>query len=243
MNSLIIILIFIILIVIFYFIYQLFRKRYYLINAVQNLQKSSPSISVSKIDDPASTRYAYSIWIYVNSWNNSANKVIISRYNDIVLFLDSTTSTLKCKLNPKYSPDRATAYPIDPSKITNADSKSPFINITNNFPLQKWVNITVSIDNNIFDAYLDGKLVKSLQITQVNPDRTSDLYLGNGYDAFITRLSRFNHPLDPQSAWNIYLKGNGSNSAFGLFGNNKSNYSANLTIYQNNVETKNIKLL
>jgi len=242
MNPLIIVLILVILIVVFYFIYQLFRKRNYLVSAIQSLQKSIPSIPVSSMVDPNSTRYAYSIWIYVNSWNNSANKVIISRYNDVVLFLDSTTATLKCKLNPKYSPDNATAHPIDPSKVINADTNSPFINITNNFPLQKWVNITVSIDNTIFDAYLDGKLVKSLQINQVNPDRTSELYLGNGYDAFVTRLSRFNHPLDPQTAWNIYLKGNGNGS--GLFGNSKiPNYSANLTIYQDNVEAKNIKLL
>ena len=72
MNPLIIVLILVILIVVFYFIYQLFRKRNYLVSAIQSLQKSIPSIPVSSMVDPNSTRYAYSIWIYVNSWNNSA---------------------------------------------------------------------------------------------------------------------------------------------------------------------------
>jgi hypothetical protein len=33
--------------------------------------------------------------------------------------------------------------------------------ITDNFPLQKWVYIIISVDNQYVDAYLDGKLIQS----------------------------------------------------------------------------------
>ncbi len=242
MNVLIILLILVIIVVVIYFIYRSLKTSNYLISAIQDLNSSPKVISVSNLADPSSTRYAYSVWVYVKSWNNSNNKVIISRYNDIVLYLDKTTATLRCKMNPKYFQDKATATPVEPSSVTNDDTSSPFINITNNFPLQKWVNIIISMDNTVFDAYLDGKLVKSLQITQVNPDKTSDLYTGTGYDAYLTRLKRFDHPLDPQTAWQTYLKGNGNGSVFGNYGK-IPNYGADLTIYEDNVVSKNIKLL
>jgi hypothetical protein len=96
--------------------------------------------------------------------------------------------------------------------------------ITNNFPLQKWVNITVSMDNQFADAYIDGKLVRSQRfykkigdnsdaIPIVPPDKEVPVYLGNTdgkFDAYATQFKRWTEPMDPETAWDLYMKGNGS---------------------------------
>ena len=132
------------------------------------------------------------------------------------------------------------------------------MNITNNFPLQKWVCVGVSVDNQFVDAYLDGKLVKSQRfytsttstttppVTIASmplspPDATSSpVYLGNSetgqtfapFDAFIAEFKRWSAPIDPQSAWDTYLEGNGTNGISRAF----SSYGIDVSVLKNNVE-------
>ena len=51
------------------------------------------------------------------------------------------------------------------SSESTGDTYSNTIEVVNNFPLQKWVYILISYDNNICDIYLDGKMVKSVQLS------------------------------------------------------------------------------
>ena len=58
--------------------------------------------------------------------------------------------------------------------------------ITNNFPLQKWTCILVSVDNKIIDVYLDGKLVKSIENkTTINSDASQGIGLKENYGMVI----------------------------------------------------------
>lgn len=131
------------------------------------------------------------------------------------------------------------------------------MNITNNFPLQKWVCVGVSVDNQFVDAYLDGKLVKSKRfytsttrtatrpvtttMPKTPPDATaSPVYLGNSetgqtfapFDAFIAEFKRWSAPIDPQSAWDTYLAGNGTNGVSRAF----SSYGIDVSVLKNKVE-------
>jgi hypothetical protein len=128
--------------------------------------------------------------------------------------------------------------------------------ITDNFPLQKWVYIIVSVDNQFVDVYLNGKLIQSMRffsivqnnsvntisIPSVPPDATTLLYLGNsgltppftGWDAQISQFYQWSSgPMDPQTAWKNYLKGNGSS----FLSNYLGNYNLNLQLISNNNPT------
>ena len=105
-----------------------------------NLNDNISAISVT--NNPTSSRYAYGLWIYVNSWDNNENKTIYIRDENIKLYLDTDSPTLKCD-------------------ITMTDDEVQSFEITDNFPLQKWVYIIISVDNQYIDCYLDGKLVRS----------------------------------------------------------------------------------
>jgi hypothetical protein len=181
-----------------------------------NLMDSNPPITTLK--DPSSLNYAYGIWLYVNTWDNSIKKNIITRSNNFALYLDKSTPTLYCD-------------------ISLADDTTQTITITNNFPLQKWVYIIFSADSQIVDFYLNGKLVISQKLTSMpkvpSDASTSSLVLGgtNTWDARVANLIRTTHPMSPEEVMNNYISGYNSVSGAGIFSMNS--YNANLKVLKN----------
>jgi len=214
-----------------------------------------PSITGSSLPAATNLSYAYGIWLYVQNWDPSVQKTIFYRQNNIKLYLDQASPTLKC--------DIAMADPVKSVKT---------ITVTNSFPLQKWVCIIISVDNQFVDCYLDGKLVLSQQAvlptksadgkstifyspTQPLDATTQPLYLGNsgnpiggtftagtstsvgsGWSANALLFTRWTTPVDPQTAWDWYMKGNGKSkigSLFGAYGINYSVLKDNIAIVNN----------
>jgi hypothetical protein len=142
--------------------------------------------------------------------------------------------------------------------MMNDNSKQTMM-ITNNFPLQRWVFICISADNQYFDCYLDGKLVKSQRMYVQSPgsatgimpasppDSSTPIYLGNSdtssvaftaFDAVVASFKRHTSPIDPQTAWTNYTAGNGNNSIMKAL----SPYGVNLNILKDNVQQSQITI-
>jgi hypothetical protein len=212
-------------IIIVFLVYYLYVNY---IGAVKTMAKSADLNSVqptiTNIDKPANLNYSYGVWLYVNSWNNSSTKTIFGRTNNIRLYLEQNTPTLKCD-------------------ITTTSNQNETIIITDNYPLQKWVYIIVSVDGRIVDCYINGKLVKSQKLsndtTQPGDVVTSPIVMGN-FDATLANLTRTITPMDPQTAWNNYNKGNGMSGSGGLF--SMGSYGANLSLIKDSIQFSNIKL-
>jgi hypothetical protein len=232
MNTITIILIVTIL-VLLYVLYAYFTDKGTELAQEANLLLTIPPIA--DISNPTSTRYAHSVWIYVNTWDNNANKNILLRDGQFKLYLDKSSPTLK--LDARMN-----------------DGSDETMIITNNFPLQKWVNITINMDNQFADAYIDGKLVRSQRFFKQNengggvapikpPTKEVPLYLGNkevgNFDAYATLLKRWTEPIDPKTVWDNYMKGNGS----GKMASTLNDLGIDLSILQNNEEIKKFSLL
>ena len=249
MNTLYLILGVIVFIIIAYFIYTTWFTS---VNTLASGQidlntktppKESPVLASSLIK-PSSTLYTYGIWIYVNAWDNTNPKVIFSRYSDIVLYLDTQSAVLNCIINPKYSTTPTTDALIDmqtpattPLTTTATPPNSP-ITITNNFPIQTWVYVTVVVSNQNVNFYLNGKMVKALTIPQVAPDDKSNIYFGYGFDAMINQFQRWPLALDPQTVYNNYISSSSAVSTASLTGG----YHASIEISQNNASSSKYKL-
>jgi hypothetical protein len=235
----------IVVIILFYILYRFFMLKSTELTSTASLFDSNPSVSIT--NSPASTRYTYGIWIYVNSWDASESKTIFERANNIKLYFEPTAPVLKCDIT-----------------MSDGSSTSPLptttIEITDNFPIQKWVHIVTSVDNQYLDAYLDGKLVKSgrmhtdavvkvdadddagvtgvtasAESTPKGPSATAKMIIGGGdtkYDAYIAKFYHWSSPLDPQTVWSTYSEGNGQ----GSMGNYISSYGIDLSILKDNVE-------
>jgi hypothetical protein len=241
MNGIAIILA-IVVILLFYILYRFFMLKSTELTSTASLLDSNPAISIE--NKPTSTRYSYGIWIYVNSWDSSIEKTIFDRANNIKLYFSPSAPVLNCD-------------------ITMGDSTSTTIEITDNFPLQKWVHIVTSVDNQYLDAYLDGKLVKSGRlynekvvavaatstVTAVtgSPESTpktpgdENMIVGGGtnYDAYIAKFNHWALPLDPQTVWSTYSEGNGQSG----MNNYISSYGIDLSILKDNVEQSKYSLL
>jgi hypothetical protein len=214
----------IILIVALYFLYKMYADKSSLVEKV-DLKLSSPSIDYSTLPSPRTSRYSYGVWIFVNSWSSLEEKNIFSRPSksgkyDVRLFLDKESPRLKCDI------------------LTEGDVKET-ITLTDNFPVQKWVFVIMSVDNQIVDMYLDGKLVVSKKLAKMPVISESNITLGNStasasMDIILSKFSRWTSPMDPTSAWSKYMDGNGISSAL-------PSYGMKLTVMKDGVDSKQLK--
>ena len=203
-----------------------------------SLQTRPPDVIATSIQKGDSVRFAYGIWVYINQWTKTpANKLIFAREKEIALYLDKDAN-LQCVMSPTTETYTLLTNPMAPSTIQPDTNSQKTIIVSNNFPLQKWVYITVSIDNTIADIYLEGKLVKSLPIPLVSPDASKPVAFGGGYNAYISQFQRWTSEIDPQTVWDTYMKSSGGNSLTGMVGN----YNVNLSLLKDNVVSSNFAL-
>lgn len=78
-----------------------------------------------------------------------------------------------------------------------------------NIPLQKWVNITVSVYQNSLDIFMDGKLSASYNLKGFpQPNKDNVVVTPNdGFDGYISNTKFFNMAMTPEKAYEIYDEG------------------------------------
>ena len=235
LNYLVISVLFFIVFILMYLLYKYFMNTTLNAPSLLYLLNSNIPITGLTIKIPNTVHYTYSTWVYVNTWNTNNMDASLFQVMDttnqsnpplIQLFLASNTLTLSCKI------------------LTTSSTTPPVkIDITNNFPVQKWVYVIISVDGSVVDMYLDGKLVVSKMLTSSDNkpvncavSNTPQINFGTGYDIYLSKFQRWTYATDPQTAWNTYYNGNGQTMR-GLSG-----YGANLGITQNNILQQEIKL-
>jgi len=235
----------VIVLIIMFFIY-FFRDPYTLQN-LQNGQNSSKvsasSLATNGTNIPASN-FAYSIWFYVNDFNYRYGepKVIFGRMG------------APSKSNSGSVPGISGLDPC-PSVVLGAVSNNleislgcfPGLNqrptkpgsntvvktcVVSNVPIQKWVNLTISVYGRSLDVYIDGKLVKTCLLPGVaNVNNNSDVYITpvGGFNGWTSRFQYYPNALNPQQAYNIYTKGYGGN----MFSNFLQGYQVKISLIEN----------
>ena len=209
MNSIVIIILGIIVIILLFALYVYFTSSVSpLIKYVNLNDTSSPSsIPYSSITNPLSTRFAYSVWIYVNTWKTlSTTKTnVFYRNNEVGISFDETRPILYCNFNNNDGGLHEIKTPPIPEKTTTT------IIVSNNFPIQTWTNVILNIDNNYLDVYINGQLVRSnvLSTQYTQPEVPNDIKIGdsNGSDIYLANLKRWGGSINPQTAYYDYLSG------------------------------------
>jgi hypothetical protein len=216
MNPIIYVILAILLVVILYYVYIYLTTTPILVKTVdlsvsepQPVQSSNPNFLTNKVSNIQNIRYTYSVWIYIDALPGLGDNTLFYFGNkekgikNFRLYLDDgDASILKVDIKCK-------------------NIKTIIINPS--FPLQRWTNVIVSIDSNFVDIYQDGKLTTSSSINKpddqiIRPDVNSGVFFGNGStDQIITlgNLMRWPHPIDPATAYSVFLQGNGQPSGKG----------------------------
>ena len=193
MNTLVVVAILLLIVVA---IYMLFG---YTATANKNISLLSfPSVIETKdIVNQTAVNYTYSFWLNVSSWSNNEKKPIItfsessSETNpNFTIYLDPTDSNLYCDI------------------LTLSETKR--ILITSNLPLQTWIHVAVSVENNNVDCYLNGKMTNAtiLNMPQKQVSSTSSPTITIGanrtFNAAVQRVSRVPYSVDPYTVWLDY---------------------------------------
>ena len=186
------IIIIILLIIIVYFIWTMLSSSSTTVSSGgQDASKSTP-MTVT-----ASNSFTISTWVYINSWDSTANKTIVSTPPQT-----ASTSTFSLTLGKA---DNNLYVNVGGQSIPVTGTAS-----TVSIPLQTWVSIIATVNNgNSLDIYINGKLVQTTALKNVYSLLAGTINVGGGIDGAIS--STFNStPFGPQDAWNTYSSGYGS---------------------------------
>lgn len=205
----------IILVLVLYVLYRFMTDRQTMVSSKVYLADKPGNKSFGELANPGASRYSYNLWIYVVSLGSDQNIFEIKDGSDKLFELKLTTA--------------------GDLKYTLKDDEETAKIITSNYPLQKWVCVSVSVDNDVVDTYVDGKLVKSQKTSGSPkvPTKTSQIEFGQG-DIYIAEFERLPNPIDPQTAWDRYMAGNGGSYISNAF----AAYGANLILTKDQVDMK-----
>ena len=116
--------------------------------------KTASTIPATKLPNSQTNNYTYSSWVYIDDWSYRYGepKIILGRLDKNLepspsIVLGALENNLKISV---------ACYPSKTSK----ESITHTCDI-NNIPLQKWVNIIISLYGRSLDVYIDGKLVRT----------------------------------------------------------------------------------
>lgn len=192
-------------------------------------------IGNSTIDTDTSIRYYYEMWLWVDG-NFPVDKIntIFGRGSSFVVGLKGSNLSLYYGASSGYDASLGTFTP---------DSNTKTMTIINDFPFQKWTHFVLNVDSGTVDAYLDGKLVTSIQPNSAASqtfipygDMSSNINIGNQYtQGKITRFRRPAKNLNPQQVWNTYMMGNG-------LGTSLTPYHINVQLLNNNVQQSDTRI-
>lgn len=217
----------IVLIVIIYVLYNVASNAGKLVTTKLDLSAAgNGAVSYKTLANPTSSRYSFSLWVYIEAVNDSAN-------TDIIDITSSATANPGDFFKLYVTPSLDLSY-----KLMDKDSAPQTNSIMTNYPLQKWVYIIISVDGKIVDLYYDGKLIRSQQLTKSPKTTSSDFTISYGTckdklcKGYIAKFERLPIPTDPTTAWSKYMEGNGGN----YFSKLLSSYGASFTLTKDSID-------
>ena len=177
------------------------------------------SLATNGTNAPA-TNFAYSIWFFVNDFNYryGESKVIFGR-------MSSTTATDKGSIPGVNGAGPSPVVLLGAmenniqvwqSCYSENGAEVDFSCEVLNVPIQKWVNLVISVYGRTLDTYIDGKLVRTCLLPgTAKVDSTANVYVtpNGGFNGWTSKFQYYPNALNPQEAYNIYAAGYG-NSMF-----------------------------
>jgi len=170
-----------------------------------------------------SSNFTYSTWFYVNDWNYRFGepKILLGRTDEnnnpspSIVFdamENNITISVSCYGQSPHLGD----------KENNSNKSQTMVHECNvkNFPLQKWVNLLISVYGRTLDVYIDGKLVRTCLlpgVTKVNPKSNIEVTPNGGFNGWTSNFMYWDHSTNPQEAYNIYKNGFGGSILGNLF--------------------------
>ena len=210
------ILIVVVVLVALYFILGWAFKKSSQLTSLQQANKTQIIPASDLPNSQNSSNYAFSTWFYVEDWNvkYGYQKILLDRQG-------KSKGGGPSRSCPKiYLGERENDINIDLATFTDDTSSKNYTSVVRNFPLQKWVNLIISLYGRTLDIYIDGKLVKSDVLPGVArpcPDGVTTVTPNKGFQGWTSNFKYWSHALNPQEAYNVYKDGYGGSALGNIF--------------------------
>lgn len=240
MSLLNIILISLLLLFVIYFILNWYYNNSKQLTKQFNAQEQQRIIASTIPANNNSSNYTYSAWFYLNDWNYRYGepKILLAR-NDkdnnpgpsVVFGAMENDITIS-----------VTCYPTSNTQANTSDKHIIHECNVSNFPIQKWVNLIISLYGRTLDVYLDGKLVRTCVLPGVAKiNNNADVFVTpkGGFSGMTSNIKYWSDATNPQEAYEIYKDGfGGGNLITGIF----SKYKLKFSFMENNKEKGSFEL-
>jgi len=210
-------------------------------------------IAAKDIPDTTSSNFMLSVWFYIDNWGQNISKeknilymatasnsrtatglssAVYGLSTRVALDTPLPTSVLPKNINialDEYENNLFIDIECFPDKASE-NGKTIYTRYKiPNISVQKWNNLTLSVDTRTLDVYLDGKLRNSFIMHGLyknyydNTEIKKHIYLGYahtaniGFEGFITRVRYSGDAINPQDAYNIYKEGINASLVQSLF--------------------------
>ena len=202
----------VILVIVLYVLYQHFNQKKTKLGKARNLGETGSDkineddakyMKFEKLPNPSSPNYYILYWLYVEHVDKNSfdanGRLLLYKVGKLQVLLNKDGAL-------EYSPNDGTDYRA----------------IVTSFPLQQWTCVIISIDSNqTVDCYLNGKLVQSRkETTSIVATTKSTEIIESQYETSsikVGALERKPVTMDPGTAWNKYMEGNGGNFLTRMF--------------------------
>lgn len=172
-------------------------------------QKSSVKTSnklIKKSDNQSlGIEFTYSVWVYLDGYHNDGkHKFIFYKGSQIIndstklpivfcplLYLDKNSNILHVLVNTYDSPVNGVSI--------------------GQMPINKWLNITVAVNQVNMDVYINGHLSRSLKFDSLPKQNNGDIQIApqGGFKGYISKLKYFNRYLSYDKINSIVDEGPG----------------------------------
>ena len=154
----------------------------------------------NQLRNPTALSYSYQCWLFMTNLPGASTPIFFRGKSD-------TDKEFQVSL------DQSSNLTIE-AKFGSAASASKIMTVMTGFPLQKWVYLAVNVNQRNVEAYINGRLVKTVNVSDLsNPSMTAGLTVGHAnLRGHLSKLYRLPETLDAQKVQNNYLKGNGLNN-------------------------------
>lgn len=177
--------------------------------------------------------YSINMWLYISDWtvNNGKRKHVFtiggSSFKTLAVYFGAYKNTLAVRVHNKTGACGAvesdttgmtenlctTVYNtlFDAAGLTIDETIGTRPCDINDFPLQKWVQATIVLNNTTCDVYIDGKLARSCILKSFFKVDSRGLKATfadkGGFGGLISNTSFYNYALNPEQVWKLYMSG------------------------------------
>ena len=225
------------------------------LTSAKTMQKVEATSLQSSSLSGNTSNFTYSVWFYIDDWNyrygeekyvfgrmntgsTSSNKTLEPCPSVVLGALENNIIVSLTVFPGQDTVPRTTTTTTTTTVATDKPSTNSIVHSCSvaNVPIQKWVNLLVSVYGRSMDIYIDGKLVRTCVLPGIGKiDANAPVYItpNGGFSGWTSKFQYWADSCDPQKAWNIYEAGYGSASMLSsLFGK----YSVKVALMEDGAE-------